>query len=133
MDVLQGTEGNDRIVAGEGKQILDGGKGNDVLNGGKGDDILIGGSGADVFVMYRSTDNKYYSSNENIADFNVDEDRIDLRMVPEYYSYEFLKEDFTKYGSGTAFQFYDESYNKVSIIIKGVAANDLTEDNFIFA
>ena len=59
--VLDGTEGNDRLIGGahektyrglEGDDVLDGGLGDDSLNGGPGNDELIGGKGNDSYALY---------------------------------------------------------------------------------
>jgi Ca2+-binding RTX toxin-like protein len=45
---LQGTAGNNTLVAGRGSSVLDGGDGNDILLGGKSEDWLLGGRGDDT-------------------------------------------------------------------------------------
>ncbi|HVQ08965.1 MAG TPA: Ig-like domain-containing protein [Allosphingosinicella sp.] len=50
-DILQGTGGNDVLVAGIGDDMLDGGAGNDVLYGEGGADIARGGTGDDVYII----------------------------------------------------------------------------------
>ncbi|MCL4677702.1 MAG: type I secretion C-terminal target domain-containing protein [Alphaproteobacteria bacterium] len=47
-NTLQGTTGNDTLVADASNDTLLGGNGNDDLSGGLGDDILSGGNGADI-------------------------------------------------------------------------------------
>ncbi|MGE7989820.1 retention module-containing protein [Pseudomonas sp. NPDC089554] len=47
-DVLLAGAGNDTLVAGDGNDVLVGGEGNDKLYGGNGDDLLIGGPGDDL-------------------------------------------------------------------------------------
>ena len=46
-DIIFGFAGNDRIEGRDGNDILFGGRGNDRLSGGPGDDILVGGPGND--------------------------------------------------------------------------------------
>ncbi|MES9857436.1 MAG: VCBS domain-containing protein, partial [Sedimenticola sp.] len=46
-DELYGEKGNDDIDGGEGDDLLSGGSGNDELDGGEGDDVLKGGDGND--------------------------------------------------------------------------------------
>ncbi len=45
---LQGSDGFDMLVGGQGNDVLLGGDGEDDLSGGAGRDLLIGGDGADV-------------------------------------------------------------------------------------
>ncbi|WP_153785027.1 calcium-binding protein [Pseudomonas sp. EMN2] len=49
-DVIRGHAGHDELEGGKGDDILLGGKGSDVLDGGKGDDYLHGGDSADVLI-----------------------------------------------------------------------------------
>ncbi|PNH86983.1 hypothetical protein C1M56_16010, partial [Vibrio diazotrophicus] len=90
-DLLQGGYGNDILIGGDGNDILIGGDdvigyfgvlhtsndklyggdGNDVLIGGKGHNTLTGGQGSDLFVLSEDSSN-------NIKDFNVSEDAIDI-------------------------------------------------------
>jgi beta propeller repeat protein len=51
-----GTDGNDWIKSGAGKDNLVGGDGNDYLNGGVGTDIFIGGAGDDTYVVDNAGD-----------------------------------------------------------------------------
>jgi Ca2+-binding RTX toxin-like protein len=48
LELIYGTDRNDRISAGPGRSTLIGGKGDDVLYGNGGDDVLIGGPGNDT-------------------------------------------------------------------------------------
>jgi Ca2+-binding RTX toxin-like protein len=84
-DEIYGFGGNDRIYGYEGHDLVSGGAGNDTLYGGSGDDdiygdsginTLYGGSGADWF---RSSDRSTGLSDDFIADFELGQDRIDLR------------------------------------------------------
>jgi len=47
-DVINGGEGNDNLRGKDGDDTLNGGDGNDVLRGGDGDDTLDGGAGIDI-------------------------------------------------------------------------------------
>ena len=49
-DVIKGHAGHDVLEGGQGDDILLGGKGSDVLDGGKGADYLCGGDSADVLI-----------------------------------------------------------------------------------
>ena len=108
-DLLDGGAGNDTIMAGEGSDTVDGGAGDDrifgrdgddVLNGGEGDDRifgdagndtitggagrdgLFGGEGEDVFVYESATDSEFGAA-DNIRDFEVGTDTIDLSAFGE--------------------------------------------------
>jgi len=72
-DHLKGRDGDDRLFGGFGDDLLEGGAGNDLLQDGSGSDTLVGGQGADIFVM--SAD----GTNDEIRDFEVGVDKIDLR------------------------------------------------------
>ncbi|MPY23725.1 tandem-95 repeat protein, partial [Shewanella sp. YLB-07] len=72
-DVLDGDAGDDVLVGGSGSDILLGGDGEDMLIGGLGDDLLSGGSGADTFIWTTGSE-----GTDHIADFNLNEDKLDL-------------------------------------------------------
>lgn len=92
-DWIFGSAGNDTLVAGPGEDDLDGGEGADLLigsaeadrawlHGDEGDDTLLGGAndfveggaGADLFLLEEPGEGV-----PTIADYNPDEDRIELR------------------------------------------------------
>lgn len=86
-DTLRGDRGNDRLLGDGDDDLLSGGQGNDTLNGGDGDDILtggggrdrlIGGEGDDVFQFLRRSHSTNDNSRDEIADFTIGEDAIDL-------------------------------------------------------
>ena len=81
-DILQGNKGNDTLYGGIGGDIIRGGRGDDKLEGNEGDDILYGdigndqlegGTGSDTFIIGFDP-----GSVDEIVDFNIDEDLIDL-------------------------------------------------------
>lgn len=94
-DRMQGYLGDDLLVGGAGADVMFGGAGDDVidgrdgevdfLNGGHGDDVLLagagdhlhGGEGADAFVFD-------LSGPSHVADFNPDEDRIELAYDADF-------------------------------------------------
>ncbi|MBS3650704.1 M10 family metallopeptidase C-terminal domain-containing protein [Pseudaminobacter sp. 19-2017] len=75
-DKVYGYGGNDWIDGGAGNDILYGGAGNDDLIGGTGINTLYGGAGADWFRMSARSS---ALSDDYIADFTLDSDKIDLR------------------------------------------------------
>ena len=71
-DYIDGGAGKDTILAGDGNDTIYGGKGNDSLQGGAGNDELWGGEGSDEFI-YRKGDGKdviYNFSDEDSLTFN---------------------------------------------------------------
>ncbi|CAH0355663.1 Bifunctional hemolysin/adenylate cyclase [Sphingobium sp. CECT 9361] len=86
-DEVHGDAGSDRITGGGGDDILYGGSdgdrlngdgGNDRLVGGQGADQLFGGSGADVFVFAPGDVSLAYGMRDQIYDFEVGIDQLDL-------------------------------------------------------
>ncbi len=82
------TEGNDKLLGGQGADSIDGlggddtiegGAGNDRLDGGAGADVLRGGEGADVFVF-----NAWEGDNDRVEDFQVGVDRIEVHTTQGY-------------------------------------------------
>nr|MCH1931040.1 type I secretion C-terminal target domain-containing protein [Shewanella shenzhenensis] len=84
-DILIGGAGIDHLDGGSGDDVLHGGSGNDILLGGTGNDTLIGGLGNDMLTGGAGHDTfswRYADENNNIdhiTDFNVNEDKLDLR------------------------------------------------------
>lgn len=46
--VVQGLDGNDRIITGDKDDEIDGGAGDDYIDGGKGNDFIVAGTGNDI-------------------------------------------------------------------------------------
>jgi serralysin len=112
-DTLDGNSGNDSLNGDEGNDSLQGGGGNDKLNGGSGNDILIGvypgsptppglgetdtligGTGIDRFILGDAARVFYDDNNTSnsgvgdlavIADFNSNDDRIELKGSVQDY------------------------------------------------
>ncbi|MGM3308305.1 hypothetical protein ACSQ6I_20400 [Anabaena sp. WFMT] len=72
-DTIEGNDGDDVLQGGDGNDVLKGEVGNDTLFGGAGNDTLFGGAGADIFGF-----NSFSESLDNIKDFNVAEDFIQI-------------------------------------------------------
>lgn len=77
-DSLVGGDDNDSLTGGSGYDTLAGGFGNDTLVGGFDNDTLDGGAAADTFVLYFSG-----GGIDNISDFSVSEDVIDVTTAPQ--------------------------------------------------
>jgi len=70
---LNGTSGDDILIASNGGETLNGGGGNDVLIGNSGSHVMSGGSGNDNFAFLQTTDGP-----ATITDFNntTEHDRV---------------------------------------------------------
>ena len=62
---LNGTGGNDILIATNGTEALNGGSGNDILFGNSGSHVMSGGAGNDTFAFMHTTD-----GTATITDFN---------------------------------------------------------------
>lgn len=62
---LNGTGGNDILIATNGTETLNGGAGNDILFGNSGNHVMSGGAGNDTFAFMHTTD-----GTATITDFN---------------------------------------------------------------
>lgn len=80
-DALFGGAGNDVIFNGEGDDTAMGGAGDDILWAGYGNDTLSGGEGADTFKFGT------YSGTDTIADFDPDNDVLDLTHTVADFSH----------------------------------------------
>ena len=87
-DLITGGRGKDKIFGGDGNDNIDAGSGSDLVFAGSGDDIIqagdgrrdyvFGGRGADTFVFSETLATDGSRDQTIIADFDVDEDVIDL-------------------------------------------------------
>lgn len=118
-DILKGRSGHDRLF---------GGAGNDILSGGEGSDILYGQAGADIFKL-----DQKISGHDEIGDFQVGVDRIDLSLSP-VTSFDqlrhFLEENF--YETGTDIVLKSVNYAQ-SLFLLNVDPTKLTAADFIFS
>ncbi len=107
-DVVFGDDGNDIINAGAGKDIIYGGAGDDVVTGGPGEDTIYlgagkdtssGGPGKDTFVLTQEMSSvlaetvdsnasfwSTYTPMNILADFDVNEDRLDTSAMKDFRS-----------------------------------------------
>lgn len=75
-----GDADNNKLIGNAGANIIKGEAGNDEITGGAGNDTLTGGFGADTFVWEladKGTNGR--PAIDRITDFNIAEDRLDLR------------------------------------------------------
>ena len=111
---LVGTDGNDTIVAGGG---------DDTVTGGDGSDVLWGGADGDVFVYLSGG-----TGNDQVRDFSLAEDKLDVSDL----GIATLADAIAGATVGAKGLILD--FDGQTATLWGVAsADDLTEDNFIFA
>ncbi|MCI4661723.1 MAG: M64 family metallo-endopeptidase [Neomegalonema sp.] len=124
-DVLRGGDGDDVIEGGYGADLLSGDAGADTLSGGAGADRLYGGGDADVFVFATNGE-----GNDRILDFEDGIDKIAFESAStrlgvqafddlDIYSLPLDDNAYVDYGTGR-------------IVVAGVTADALGEDDFIF-
>ncbi|GHA54993.1 hypothetical protein GCM10008927_21040 [Amylibacter ulvae] len=120
-DILRGGTGDDTIQGDDGVDRIFGGSGDDLINAGSGHDLLVGGTGHDTFVFYQNTD-----GHDVIRDFDADADMIALPDLIDGFD----ELQFTQQRNGTLITIADEDF---SIKLRGVDADNITADDFIFA
>ena len=120
-DALHGGAGDDRLWGDQGNDALSGGDGDDLLLGGAGDDQMVGGAGADCFIYYGN------AGNDIIQHFEVDNDTIDLRLLPEAIAFSDLT--IVDMANGRGARISHDALGG-SIELRGIAAADLSAANF---
>ena len=120
-DALNGDGGDDRLWGDEGNDSIYGGEGDDLLAGGKGDDLMVGGAGEDRFIYFSG------AGNDLIFRFELENDVIDLRLLPEAIAFSDLSIVDMENGQGVRIT-HDALGG--SIEIRGIAASDLSAANF---
>ena len=121
-DTLSGGRGHDLLQGGKGSDILKGNSGKDTLSGGEGDDTLTGGRGADIFVFAPK------NGKDNITDFTVNSDTIDLTSYNNLTSFDQL--EITQNGSDTVIDL--SSHGGGTITLDNVDLNTLDDNDFSF-
>jgi Ca2+-binding RTX toxin-like protein len=133
-NVIGGGTGNDTLVGGAGSDTLLGALGNDKLNGGAGADLLVGGAGNDTLTGGdASVDTFRFSSADGggtafITDFHRGEDLLDVSGLGVTGLAEVLSHASTNAQGNLVLWLAGES-----IVLQGVKASLLTEDDFVFA
>jgi Ca2+-binding RTX toxin-like protein len=125
---LRGEAGNDWIWGNGGNDTVNGGSGDDAIAGGTGADVMIGGSGNDHIWGGSSGDTLVFAAHwgdDWIWDFDPASDTIDLSGVNGLDG--LLQVDIEDTDDGALV-----SYGTDSILLIGVAANMVQDDNFIF-
>ena len=77
-DKLYGYYGNDLIYSGEGNNTLNGGPGDDTLVSASGSNNLTGGGGNDVFIFSEA---KAINAHDVITDFTVGSNKLDISAL----------------------------------------------------
>ncbi|MEL7150793.1 MAG: fasciclin domain-containing protein [Pseudomonadota bacterium] len=119
-DVGLGGDGNDVLRGGRGEDILDGGAGRDLLIGGRDADVLTGGEGADIFRFNKK------SGSDTVTDFTIGEDLIQIRArgLKDFHD---MEHRITESDEGAVLHIGGSD-----ITLAGVAADSLTESDFLF-
>jgi RTX calcium-binding nonapeptide repeat (4 copies) len=118
-DVINGQGGNDVLFGLGGNDLLRGGSGDDILNGGLGYNQLVGNSGKDTFVITPG-------GLSDVMDFTLGTDKIQLAQGTTYDRLTLT--NFTEGNRGCT-QIWQS--NQVVLRVFGVAANQLTSDQFV--
>jgi len=120
-DVLKGNTGDDTLIGGLGDDELQGNEGNDTLDGGQGVDRLFGGSGQDMFVFQQQSD-----STDNIADFTIGEDAINLSKFEQFLTLEQLT--LNQNGSNAEIVLSNDQ----KIVLENINKQSLSSSDFVF-
>ncbi|KMK68604.1 VWD domain-containing protein [Puniceibacterium sp. IMCC21224] len=141
-DAIGGGEGDDTVDGGDGDDFLAGGGrddlilgrgGEDRLNGGAGNDTMNGGAGADLFIFNELTGGEV----DLVLDFEDGLDQIRLTGVTGQglqgrVNALDITDALIDVGAGPIATGVTMSFNGHIIQVTGVAAADLTVDDFIF-
>jgi len=117
-DTLNGGTGNDLLYGGDGDDTLSGGSGDDILDGGAGNDKLWNGGGNDVFVFGRG----YGHDTLNGSDSNQSKRDI-LRLVG------LTRDEVDFMVSGSDFVVRIKDTGETFKVVYGAAANSATAFN----
>ncbi|WP_439525612.1 hypothetical protein [Roseovarius mucosus] len=134
-DSIQGGAGNDFLAGGGRNDTIDGGSGADTINGGAGNDRMTGGAGADQFVFSAFNEGE----TDVITDFQDGIDRLFIRIInPDTGETNITNGNAGLSGFVAALGILDTAagaqlnVNGHRVLIEGVAAADLTVDDFQF-
>lgn len=122
-DFINGGAGDDTLSGGKEGDNLDGGEGNDLLLGGEGFDYMHGGAGNDVMTGGEGGDHYTFdaeSGHDVVTDFNPKEDTVSV--FAENLKFEDLKSEKTNDGLKVI-------WGESSVLFKGVS-EDLDQSWF---
>jgi serralysin len=136
-DTIIGGSGNDTIIGSSGANVLIGGGGADRIVAGIGADVMKGDVGADVFVFATAAEAGWGATRDQITDFQVGVDRIDVSAIA---GLSFIGSN-TFTGTGPQLRYVADSgfiigdsdgdaIGDFAIVVWGLPA--LTVDDFIF-
>jgi Ca2+-binding RTX toxin-like protein len=120
-DFLSGGSGRDDLSGDSGNDTLDGGAGADDLYGGRGNDLMTGGAGSDIFEFTN------LSGNDTITDFTDGIDRIEFDI--EGLGFGGLT---ITASAGGALVSWSNGGSQQSVLVEGVAPQQLTQSDFLF-
>ena len=123
-DILHGTAGDDTIYGYGHKDELYGEGGDDRLIDGRGSDKMWGGDGADIFVFIPD------GREDQIMDFQIGIDRIDLSQFSGIYDYSELA--ITSTEDGAVITFEEDVFTIHSIDGSPLSADDFAQTDFVF-
>ncbi len=125
-DVILGGAGNDLLFASAGDDTVLGGKGNDTIKVDEGNNIVVGGRGNDIFLV-DFLDVETGLSVVDIRDFDRRGDDV-VRLAGGPISFEELTIEAR--GNGSVVTYAPDP--TIEIVLRRVAPDSLTEDDFIF-
>lgn len=127
-DTLFGGAENDMLTGGDGNDWLAEGPGHGMLEGGRGDDTYVGGAGSDAFMV--SPD----SGNDVVLDFRATglaQGLFDHIAFMDLDAGDVTVED-TDQGARVAWDLDHDGADDGSILLAGVAKDDLRQSDFMF-
>ena len=118
-DELMGGDGDDRLSEGDGHGMLEGGRGNDTLEGGAGSDAFMvdPDSGHDVVLDFTAT-SLAQGLFDHVAFMDIEADDVTVRDTDE--------------GARVAWDVDHDGEDNGSILLLGVAKDDLRQTDFMF-
>jgi Ca2+-binding RTX toxin-like protein len=142
-NTIDGGAGADDLYGGYGTDLILGGDGDDRLDSGEDGpgtfetgyenigDIMTGGAGADRFVAGWRFENDFEpNGHDTVTDFSDGEDLIEVWGAYDWRSIETIDNDDGT--QDTLVVFDDMQYFDATLLLKGVTADQITAEDFIF-
>jgi len=129
-NIMNGNGGANHLMGLDGDDRLNGAAGADRLDGGAGNDTLTGGAGPDVFVF------DSMSGSDRIMDFDANpaggQDLLDVSAFgwADYAAMVSAGTTFDQSGGNTTISFGGSA---ATVLLTGVAAAELGQDDFLFS
>lgn len=117
-----GSKYNDILIGDASSNTLNGYEGDDTLEAGEGSDILTGGLGKDSFVITALI------STATITDFNVTNEKIDIRAHKSFTTLESIKNAASDSDNAVSINLSDNR----TLILLNIRLEDLQGSNFCF-